>query len=59
MYDKKAALIFEELIRAGLLPESGEFIITEELLNASYTIGAKLFGTSNKKRTFIFWIFQS
>lgn len=51
MYDKKAALIFEELIRVGLLPESGEFIITEELLNASYTIGAKLFGTSNKKRT--------
>lgn len=49
MYDKKAALIFEELIRTGVLPKSGEFLITESLIEASYVAGAKLFGASNKK----------
>lgn len=52
MYDKKAKLIFETMIQRSLLPETGEFLIDDKLLNMSVTIGAELFSkkSSESKR---------
>lgn len=50
MYDKKAEQIFDEMIKSGLIPDKGEFEITDFLLERSFEIGQKLFSSENKKR---------
>jgi hypothetical protein len=51
VYDAKAKMIFDEMIREGFIPESGEFEITDFLLEKSYEIGNMLFRDKNKKRS--------
>lgn len=46
MYDQKAKIIFEDMIKNGHIPETGQFIITDEILDISVKTRHILF---NKK----------
>jgi hypothetical protein len=51
MYDEKARKIFSMMIKNGLIPEKGQFEITDRLIDISYKIGNSLHKKSERKRS--------
>ena len=51
MYDNKATKIFDRMMKDNIIPRTGQFQITEEILDASYQAGRDVLKRTHKKRT--------